>query len=206
MFKKTLLAGVFLIAAASTANAVTLFSDDFNSDTLSLNSSLLNWSVTNGTVDVIGENPSPFFNFYPGNGNYLDMDGSTSQAGTIKSNQVFNLVAGNSYTISFDYGKNDVNAESLNFGIGSVASTLVLAIGGIPTLLSNTFTFTALANEANVQLYFSALGGDNQGPVLDNVVLTSVSAVPLPAAAPLLVMGLMSLGALARRRKAKTKA
>jgi Protein of unknown function (DUF642) len=203
MLKKVLLASVFLFAAGSAANAVTLFSDDFDSDTLSLNSSLLNWSVTNGTVDVIGSNPFSFYEFYPRNGNYLDMDGTSGQAGTIVTSQFFNLTSGHTYTISFDYGKNGGNAETLNFGIGSISSSLVLAIGNIPSLLSNSFTFTALSDEVGAQLYFSALGGDNQGPVLDNVKLTSVSAVPLPAAAPLLVVGLLGLGAMARRRKTK---
>ncbi len=204
MLKKSLLAGVFLFAAASAAQAAPLFADDFNADALHLNGTLQNWSVTNGTVDVIGSNPVQFFDFYPGNGNYLDMDGSSGQAGTIVTNQFFNLASGQKYTISFDYGKNGNNAETLNFGIGSFASSLAIAAGSIPTLLSNTFTFLALSDEANVQLYFAALGGDNQGPVLDNVKLT-VSSVPLPAAAPLLVMGLLSLGGLARRRRAKSK-
>jgi len=55
----------------------------------------------------------------------------------------------------------------------------------------------------NARLYrkrvFEAAGGDNIGPLLDNVSLT---AVPLPAAAWLLLSGLVGFAALGRRKLA----
>jgi PEP-CTERM motif len=49
----------------------------------------------------------------------------------------------------------------------------------------------------DASIFFAALGGDNIGPILDNVSLT---AVPLPAAAWLLLSGLAGLGFVGRRK------
>jgi len=46
-------------------------------------------------------------------------------------------------------------------------------------------------------IFFETGGGDNVGPILDDVSLT---AVPLPAAAWLLLSGLVGFGALGRRK------
>ena len=55
------------------ANAGVIFSDNFNAEnggTGVLNyNSFNNWTVTDGTVDLIGNG---FFDFYPGNGLYVD--------------------------------------------------------------------------------------------------------------------------------------
>jgi hypothetical protein len=57
--------------------------------------------------------------------------------------------------------------------------------------------FLATETFAGVSIFFDAAGGDNVGPMLDNVTLT---AVPLPAAAWLLLSGLVGFAALGRRR------
>ena len=200
MIRSAMIAATALLAVSTSSHAVTLFADDFNSNPVGLNGTPTGWSVSNGSVDIIGNG---FFDFYPGNGAFLDMDGTTFDAGRIDTLATFNLVAGQDYTISFDYGKNGGAAETLNFGIGSGISTLLLPAGGIGSLLSLTFTFTAVATDTNVSLFFEALGNDQQGPVIDNVSLADapVTPVPLPAALPLLFAGLAGLAALARRRK-----
>jgi hypothetical protein len=200
MLKQVFLSAAILAGATISSQAAVLFSDDFNGATQGLDVAPAGWNVSNGTVDVIG---SGFYDFYPGSGNYLDMDGSTFNAGRIDTISTFNLIAGNTYTISFDYGVNGSAAETLNFGIGSILQTLVIPAGGVANLTTLAYTFVAAANESGVSLFFEALGGDQQGPVLDNVSL-QVSAVPLPAAAPLLVTALFGLGALARRRRMRT--
>jgi Protein of unknown function (DUF642) len=202
MFKTSFVAAALFVALSSSSHAVTIFSDNFNGDTLALNGSLTNWTVSNGTIDVIGANPAPFFNLYPGNGNYVDMDGSSGNAGKITTIATFNLVAGQRYALSFDYGKNGAAKENLNFGVGSYLGFLGFNTGAIPALVNGYYEFIAGANQTGVRIFFEDLGKDNQGVIIDNVQLSSV---PIPAAAPLLAMGLMGLGALARRRKAVSK-
>ena len=51
------------------AQAVPLFNDTFDSEALGLNQALDNWTVSDGTIDVIGPG---FFDLHPGNGNYLE--------------------------------------------------------------------------------------------------------------------------------------
>jgi hypothetical protein len=85
---------------ASAAQAAPLFSDNFDTDTLGLNSIAFNggWSVSGGTVDIIGA--PGFFDLVPGNGRYIDLDGSTNKAG-IFANSI-NVVNGMTYALSFD--------------------------------------------------------------------------------------------------------
>jgi hypothetical protein len=198
MLKKLLLAGACLAGFATASNAATLFTDNFNANSTGLNGIPLGWAVSNGTVDLIGNG---FFDFYPGNGIFLDMDGSSGDAGRIDTVLNFNVVAGSSYTISFDYGVNGGAAETLDFGLGSNLFSLAIPAGGIASLTPYSVTFLALATET-VSLFFEGQGIDNQGPVLDNVLLEqNVSAVPVPAALPLLAAGLGALGFVARRRR-----
>jgi Protein of unknown function (DUF642) len=197
MFRKLILTTVALSAGAISANASTLYSDNFNASAQSLNSTPTGWAVSNGTVDTIG---TGFFDFYPGNGNYIDMDGSTGDAGRIDTLATFNLIAGQTYSIKFDLGKNNTGAETLQVGLGSsLLQTIVLAAGAVPSLLQQVVTFVALANETGATLHFEALGNDNQGPVIDNVSLSSAS-VPVPAALPLMGAGLGLMGFLRRRK------
>ena len=73
-----------------------------------------NWSVSDGAVDLIGNG---FFDFFPGNGLYIDLDGSASDAGIFESVSVrltpgdylleFNLSGshrGDSHTVSVPFG------------------------------------------------------------------------------------------------------
>ncbi|MFO0520899.1 MAG: pyruvate-binding protein, partial [bacterium] len=84
------------LALAGPAGAATVFSDNFNSETLATNGSLSNWNISNGTIDVIGG--VSFYNFYPGNGNYLDLDGSTQNAGRIETKLPLAFTIGQTYT------------------------------------------------------------------------------------------------------------
>lgn len=198
---KALLASASLALCSTAANAAIVFQDNFDAEALELNASLDNWDVTAGSVDVIG-NPG-FFDFLPGNGRYLDMDGTTFAAGTIFTKTTFSFLAGITYTLSFDLAGNRQGAGAADIVPGF--DRIVAAIdGNILTahawweqpFATYTLTFTPGASFSS-KISFQAFGADNQGPLLDNVVL---SAVPLPPAVWLLGSALLGLIAVGRRR------
>ncbi len=193
-------AALCLFSAPARAQVI-LLQDNFNAEnggnpTLNF-FNLQNFMVTQGSVDLIGNG---FFDFYPGNGLYLDLDGSTGQGGTIQSRALFNLDPG-TYTLSFDLGNN------LDF-VGNTAPNLVdVSLGsafmetftraGITPLETFTRTFTVDA-PLQARLVFRQQGGDNQGAVLDNVLL--VQQIPEPGTLALWgVAGAGLLGYVRRR-------
>lgn len=196
------LKSAFLVAAVASAFSVsaqaqTVFSDNFDSYT----PTILNWNpppasgwtVTDGTVDLIGGIP-PAFDFLPGNGNYIDLDGSTGNSGVF-ANSV-NLTGGTTYTLSFDLaGSHRTSTEfvSVNFG---TSSTSFSPLSGDPFSI-RTLNFTP----GSTGLYtfsFENRGGDNVGALLDNV---SVTAVPEPESYAMIMAGLGLMGFIVRRRK-----
>ena len=196
MMKSLAVSAIVLAAAVGSADAATmLFSDDFESDAQVLNAALNNWTVTSGSVDVIGSPGS--YPWYPTNN--VDMNGSTGKAGRIDT-ATLAVKKGHSYTLSFDYGnnKNSNGNEFLSFGIGGWLSTLNIN-GYVGSLVNASYTFKALAD--NTTLFFADTGNtdyDNGGPVIDNVAL---AAVPLPAAAPMFFFALAGFAMLGRRRR-----
>jgi hypothetical protein len=186
------------LAAASLAQATTIFSDNFNAENggsgvLNYNS-FAQWNVNPGTVDLIGNG---FFDFQPGNGLYVDLDGSTNNAGLMTSN-AFTLVAGQAYQFSFRLAGNLRGAGNesvaINIAIGHLTDNII--IGQNATFSTFTYNFTALVTDTNARITFQNAGGDNQGALLDDVNLVTV--IPTPMAAG---MALVGLGLVARRRR-----
>lgn len=207
MFRRTVLAlgTVIALTAGGSAWSAVLFQDDFNSETAGFRASLGNWTVSDGTIDIVGNG---FFDFYPGNGLYLDMDGSSNNAGKITTNSTFSFASGVTYRIAFDYGRNtDRSAfERLNFGIGATElGNVSLAQGVVPQSLI-PFQFDFVGAGTTESLFFEDISNDNFGIVLDNVVLSEVTPVPLPAALPLLASALGGFGLLTWRRSQREKA
>src|SRR5690348_11879875 len=103
----------------STADAAVLLSDRFDSYAQQLNwVPPATWTVSSGTVDLIGETPTgTSFDFYPGNGGYVDLHGSTGEAGTLQTQQSF---AAGDYTLSFELGGN---------ARGDISKTTVISLG-----------------------------------------------------------------------------
>ena len=54
---KSLILALSLLALPLSSQAITVFSDNFDSDALGLNQTIFNggWTVTSGTVDLIGQ-------------------------------------------------------------------------------------------------------------------------------------------------------
>ena len=199
---RTLLATAVLgLGLTGAASATTIFSDNFDADAQGLSVGLSQWAVTSGSIDVIGPG---FFDWCgAGQGNCLDMNGSTGAAGRIETT-ILGLIVGKIYTLTFDFGNNQNSqsssvAEVLSFGLG--ATSYVLNIFAQPTLTASG-AYTFVAGSTVETLFFADTGttpGDNGGPLLDNVVL---SAVPLPAGGLLLLGALGGIAALRRRKAA----
>jgi hypothetical protein len=185
-----------LLAGASAAQAAVVFSDDFNADTqgLNYNAFVNGWAVSDGTVDLIG---TGFFDFYPGNGNYVDLDGSTGNAGVLS--QSLSLTGGTTYTATFLLGgsqRGSSNTVDVMFGTSSASYSLLSA----DPLAPQSIVFTP-GSSGTYTLSFANGGGDNIGAILDDVVV-STSAIPEPQTYALMLGGLVAMFAVARRRKA----
>jgi len=75
---------------AFTSHASVLYFDDFNAEhggagTLNFTGFSKGWAVTKGSVDLIGNG---FYDFFPGNGLFIDLDGTTGHAGTLTSTRL----------------------------------------------------------------------------------------------------------------------
>ena len=202
MLKKiSMIAATAVFALAGASQAATIFEDNFDNEVLELNASLDKWTVAPGSVDVIG--PGGPFDFYPGNGNYLDMNGSSVSEGKITTTGSLGLVLGKKYTLTFSYGANTSTGAPpivLSFGLGETTQSLSFETRPASMTMSDIYTFTY--DGKGDYLFFADTSGtpnDQGGPVLDNVKL---SAVPLPAGGLLLLGALGGIAALRRRRKA----
>lgn len=229
---KTRLAGaaavVLALACASGASATTALSDTFDSETAVLNyNSFANWSVTDGTVDVVNHG-SFGINCFGAAGRCVDLDGSTSNAGIMRSGS-FAFGAGDVVLLTFQARGNDRGGalDTLTAGFNFLAATDGTGVSGggfgagggaflgqtslsfSDTLASEdpyaayTVAFTA-ANAGSLSVFFSAAGGDNLGPILDNVTLDIRSAngvIPEPGTWALMLLGFGGLGAMLRRRR-----
>jgi hypothetical protein len=146
---------------------ITIFSDDFNNypaDQLNwVPPASSGWTVSpGGTVDIIGI--GCVYDFIPGNGSYVDLDGSSLSSGLLSHN--VNLVRNMTYTLSFDLaGNHRKSKETVNVNFGSTTASYLLNSGNPFTTF--TLNFTPSSNGSYSFSYLNA-GGDNFGALLDN--------------------------------------
>ncbi len=205
-----------LLGTASAASAGVLFANNFDNETVALNSSLSNFTVT-GQVDTIAG--GTYGITCPGN--CVDLDG-TPGPGQILSDPIA-FAAGKLIRISFDVSGNQRgdSADQFQFEatFGSMLTTYFQVLGGFtyggtgPLTGTSTGTYfeTIAADRpfvrytlgltpttaGTLQLRFATPSADNIGPLLDNVVVTQV---PEPASWALMIAGFGLIGAAARRR------
>lgn len=199
-------------ALAGPAFAGVVFSDNFDADNnvsaLNFNS-LLNWNVSEGTIDYI-RNGGWGINCVGNSGGCLDMDGSTGNAGRITSKQSFSFASGTQYTIEMAVSGNQRggSADSLSFGLIDAAGAvkqLVTPVGPLAwNAAFNTYSvqFAGSSVAGSWRLFVEGNGGDNVGPILDNYVLRDDrnGAVPEPGSLALAALALIGAGMLRRRR------
>jgi hypothetical protein len=193
---------VGLMWAQASQAATVVFSDDFNTTTTqALNqTTFTKWTVTSGSVDVIGDG-GPFAYFPIGHGNYIDLNGTSGQPGTLTTIQSF---AAGTYVVTFELagsqgGSGNVDPVSktteISFSIGGTTQSILLDPTSPFTQYSRTFTTTGAG-----QLSFTDLSGGNAnvGNLLDNV---SVASVPEPSTWAMMILGFFGVGFIAYRRK-----
>jgi hypothetical protein len=175
-------AAIFLaVAAFALASQVqagtVVFSDNFNTENGGVGvlnySGFANWTVSGGSVDLIGAGTA--WDMYPGNGLYVDLDGSAYQAGTMTSTTI--PVAPGNYALTFDLGGSqrpgydNGNTVDVNVEIGVASATYIMNTSDPLTLETIDFS---VSSAQNIDLVFHNLGGDNVGAILDNVTVSTV--------------------------------
>lgn len=180
-------------AMASPAQSAVIFSDNFDSYPSTTNATDFggNWTVTNGTVDVIGNG---YFDFYPGNGLYIDLDGSSNDPGDFSS-KALNVAAG-TYTLEFVLsGSTRGESNTVDVSFGSYSETFTLASNDPIMTYTRTVNF---ASNSLASVVFKNGGSDNMGALLFNV---SVTTVPEAETMAMMLAGLGLIGSIVRRRK-----
>jgi hypothetical protein len=129
-----------------------------------------NWDVIQGSVDLIGRG---FWDYFPDHGLYIDLDGTTRQAGTLSSKKIFRLEPG-IYQLEFDLAGNPLSGpNAVNVRLGRVYNEVFT--------LSQKEPFRKITRQISVsateecKLVFQHAGGDNEGLFLDNIRLVRLT-------------------------------
>jgi len=191
---RSIVAAAALLAVTG-AQAVEIFSDDFDAAIEGLSIVPTGWTVTDGTVDVVGT----VFPLCEGTGLCVDLDGSSGDAGVLSRN--FNLQGGVLYTLSFDVaGSQRGSVDDVEVRFGSAVLNLDDIASATPNT-THTLNFTPAA-DGSYAVSFANAGGDNLGAILDNVAINgAVQAIPEPETYALMLLGLGALAQAVRRRR-----
>ncbi len=178
------------------------------------------WNVTDGTVDLVSEADGGFGGISCSDGTRcLDLDGSSSDSGVLKTKQQFALSAGK-YTLTFALAGNPLRGDtnSVMVSLGDVFSETISLAGNDPF---KTFTREIeVTADTSAFLSFENEGGDQHGAILDDVALNSItmevpqnptptptptdpktSPVPLPQAAWLFMSGILGFSVFRKKSK-----
>lgn len=167
---------VFLFPVGSAGLAGLVFFDDFDDYTGSIPwAGQGNWTVIEDSVDLIGEGTS--WDLLPGNGLYIDIDGSTNNAGMIESVGI-ELIPGD-YVLSYDIAGNHRNCGDDSISVlvgGGVLIDTMITMGQDAPLTTVSVPFTVV-DATTTTISFDGIGGDNAGLLLDNVGLATYDAM-----------------------------
>lgn len=153
---------------AASIEEILIFSDDFDSENGGSGRvnvpALGNWDITDGSVDLLGNG---FVDFFPGNGLYLDLDGSTGNAGRIETKAAFSLDPGE-YELRFDLaGSQRGGSDTVTVSMGGVFQEEITLEGSRP--LETFIRRVTIEDAASVKIVLDHAGGDNIGILLFNV-------------------------------------
>lgn len=194
------------------ASPTILLDDDFNAENGGVGvinyDNFANWKVLDGSVDLLGPG---LVDYLPGNGIYLDLDGTTSDAATLQSRETFNFEAGDEVTLAFDLagpcqstlpecgsfpGLND-GVNEVRVSMGDLLDATFLKSFDEP--LERVTRVISVVEAASVEVRFVHNGGDNIGLILDNFQLTLVR-IPEPSSLPAAATLACIAGSRRRRR------
>lgn len=165
------------------------------------NKSVKFWTVESGNVDLI----SSYWNASAGS-NSVDLNGTGE--GAISTN-IFGLTVGRLYDVLFDMAGNpeggtrtkQIQASVTAAGAVRPPKTFSAVQAQSLTAMNwSTMVFSFTASAPTQLMTFRSISGSSFGAAIDNVRI-AVQPVPLPATAPLVLLGLAGL-VLLRRRKA----
>lgn len=209
-----LLASIALGLVSAPASAVLIFSDNFDADVAGLNApgGLINWTIDNGTVDVINSG-SFSIDCVGGTGKCIDMDGSTGNGGRIISKQAFTVLPGETWSLAGLISGNQRNSAVDTWIAGFLDATTLATVASSSSTVTGTDAFATrdltvvLGSPTTVRVFFEDPGSDNIGFILDNVSLEcrggacASASVPEPGMLALLGAGLMGFALNRRRRR-----
>jgi uncharacterized delta-60 repeat protein len=170
----------------SGGSPIVLLADNFNAENGGTGksaypaTSLANWNITRGTVDIIGTDFSGR-EYISGRGSYLDLDGNTFNAGKIESKNTFSFAADEEITLKFFLAGSQRSAllpagqdnDSVTVSLGNLFNETFTRSGSSPF---EQITRTFKVNTAtNAKLIFDHAGSDNIGLLLDDVELSKTA-------------------------------
>ncbi|MFY9510960.1 MAG: hypothetical protein WAQ05_08310 [Rubrivivax sp.] len=215
----TTLAALGLTLALAPAHANTLVTETFEAATASNGAYPVGaiagtgFEVVNGSV-WIGTDGSHGKVMNLGSGWYTPNVDPVSQIGssTARSLLSFDLLAGHTYTLSFDYSR-----QAWSAGNGPFNTALTVAFGSQAVTYNEVagfyygsdwragvLSFTAAADEPGARVLVTAFGPPGySGMLIDNVALVGLAPVPEPQPALLLLAGMLALGWRLQRHRSR---
>lgn len=128
---------------------------------------LQNWQILTGNVDLIGAGGE--YNYFPGNGLYVDLDGVYAGA-TIRTRASFTLAPG-TYSLRFRLAgsqRGDTNTATVTLGT-LFSEAITLPSAAALTVYTRPITVT---QQTTAQITFAQGGNDGFGLILDDVSLS----------------------------------
>ncbi len=155
----------------STLNLLTDTFDDENEGVPELDyADFSNWNVSDGSFDLIGNG---FFDFFPQNGLYVDLDGSIENPGVLRSNESFTLERG-IYYLQFDLaGSQRGDTNTVTVRLGDVFNEQFTLDSSEPFINISRTIIVTTPTAGRLSFELTAGGGDNVGLILDNVDLNA---------------------------------
>jgi len=213
----TVAAAALALAAAAPAAAQSLYTETFEAAAAS-NAAYpvgtiagTGMAVVNGYAWITSSDAQHGHVLDLGTGWYTSNVDPQTQIGssTARSVATFDLLAGHTYTVSFDYSR-----QAWSAGNGPFSTALTASFGNHSVTYNDVagffyglewkaglLSFTPAADELGVPLVLTAFGPPGySGMVVDNISMVGLAPVPEPQAGALLLLGLAGLGLLGRWR------